>query len=241
MGPYLHREPALHQRMQLRHHPHPVPCAGQQPSGHATSGCCWLPAWEMGSALLASPLLWRRWTATGDKKAFLTCITFRRCMLDPKPCPACGVQSQLFLTLPPCRGIMRWEICFNLSVLRMLSYALDLHWRRRLALPGQRGTSRRGQPEPVAKGDHAGQAGPSTPKAVCPAGPPEAAALWRQQAPLPSEREYGLLPYLAHVLYAPLYLAGPIITFQDFSWQLRQQRPPSAGTVGLAAGASHGA
>lgn len=28
------------------------------------------------------------------------------------------------------RGPVRWEICYNMTLLRMLSYSLDLHWRR---------------------------------------------------------------------------------------------------------------
>ncbi|KAI7845564.1 hypothetical protein COHA_000854 [Chlorella ohadii] len=129
------------------------------------------------------------------------------------------------------RGAMRWEICFNLSVLRMLSYALDLHWRRRLGTSlQQRGGNRRStQPDPARVADPHSVASPS--KAVCPTGPPSAAALWRQQTPLPSEGEYGVLSYLAYVLYAPLYLAGPIITFQDFAWQLRQRSPPRARVI----------
>ncbi|EPQ53946.1 MBOAT-domain-containing protein [Gloeophyllum trabeum ATCC 11539] len=34
---------------------------------------------------------------------------------------------------------------------------------------------------------------------------------------------YGYINYLAYVLYPPLYIAGPIMTFNDFMWQL--QRP----------------
>jgi hypothetical protein len=128
---------------------------------------------------------------------------------------------------------MRWEICFNLSVLRMLSYALDLHWRRRQAAPPlqQHGASRRTQPDPARTADAHHVVAPI--KGVCPTGLPTDPALWRQQTPLPSEDEYGLLPYLAYILYAPLYLAGPIITFQDFAWQLRQRSPPNSQVVGV--------
>ena len=40
--------------------------------------------------------------------------------------------------------------------------------------------------------------------------------------PLPLQADYGLLHFLAYVFYPPLYLAGPIMTYQDFAWQLRQ-------------------
>ena len=126
---------------------------------------------------------------------------------------------------------MRWEICFNLSVLRMLSYALDLHWRRRLtALSLHEGPgSLCAQPDTARTDDTCSVA--ASRKATCPTRPLTAAALRRQQTPLPSEGEYALLPYLAYVLYVPLYLAGPIITFQDFAWQLRQRSPPRAREV----------
>jgi D-alanyl-lipoteichoic acid acyltransferase DltB (MBOAT superfamily) len=33
---------------------------------------------------------------------------------------------------------------------------------------------------------------------------------------------YSLMNYISYVLYPPLYIAGPIITFNDFMWQLRK-------------------
>jgi membrane-bound O-acyltransferase GUP1_2 len=36
-----------------------------------------------------------------------------------------------------------------------------------------------------------------------------------------SRETYTFRSYLAYVLYAPLYIAGPIITFNDFMWQVR--------------------
>jgi D-alanyl-lipoteichoic acid acyltransferase DltB (MBOAT superfamily) len=35
------------------------------------------------------------------------------------------------------------------------------------------------------------------------------------------ENEYSLLNFVAYCLYPPLYIAGPIITFNDFIWQVR--------------------
>ena len=32
---------------------------------------------------------------------------------------------------------------------------------------------------------------------------------------------YGFVNYLTYILYAPLYIAGPIMTFNDFMWQVR--------------------
>jgi len=38
---------------------------------------------------------------------------------------------------------------------------------------------------------------------------------------------YNATNYIAYILYPPLYIAGPIITFNDFLWQLRQPSPPN--------------
>ena len=32
---------------------------------------------------------------------------------------------------------------------------------------------------------------------------------------------YTYMNYVAYLLYPPLYIAGPIITFNDFMWQVR--------------------
>ncbi|KAE9408868.1 MBOAT-domain-containing protein [Gymnopus androsaceus JB14] len=37
-----------------------------------------------------------------------------------------------------------------------------------------------------------------------------------------SDQVYSYLNYLAYVLYSPLYIAGPIMTFNDFMWQFRR-------------------
>lgn len=112
---------------------------------------------------------------------------------------------------------MRWEICFNLSVLRMLSFALDLHWRRQRVPAAPAG-------RPALQ---AGVAARAAEYAASGGQPASADGRWRQHTALPAGQDYGPLPYLAYVLYAPLYLAGPIITFQDFAWQLRRKAVPS--------------
>jgi len=49
----------------------------------------------------------------------------------------------------------------------------------------------------------------------------------RVKMSLPSSGDgYGLLPCMAHALYAPLYIAGPIITYNDFMWQIYGDAAP---------------
>lgn len=43
--------------------------------------------------------------------------------------------------------------------------------------------------------------------------------LWLQEKHVPQD-QYNLVTYLAYILYAPLYLAGPIITYNAFASQV---------------------
>jgi hypothetical protein len=46
--------------------------------------------------------------------------------------------------------------------------------------------------------------------------------LYRQQQQLnhDSHKDYGIFPYLAYVFYPPLYIAGPIINYNAFYYQV---------------------
>jgi D-alanyl-lipoteichoic acid acyltransferase DltB (MBOAT superfamily) len=117
-----------------------------------------------------------------------------------------------------CRGIFRWEICFNLTILRMLSYSLDLHYFAQ-SRSEQASKSAKGMQHMdnfTLKGAWAGsdQRGLSSNTPV-----------QQQQALHALAQDSNCLVYLAYVFYPPLYLAGPIITFQDFLRQLRH--PPT--------------
>lgn len=77
----------------------------------------------------------------------------------------------------------RWHVNFNITMLRIVSFALDAHWR--VAPPPTTPTDQR----------------------------------TRTAASLP-DSEYSFLNYFAYAVYPPLYIAGPIMTFNDFVWQL---------------------
>ncbi|PWY68081.1 glycerol:H+ symporter [Aspergillus sclerotioniger CBS 115572] len=97
-------------------------------------------------------------------------------------------------------GIMpRWEILFNITILRLISFNMDYYWS--LDYPAG---------SPIEK------------KQVDPAALSE-----RDRVNIPAEPSaFNGRYYLAYVLYAPLYLTGPIVTFNDY---ISQQRfaPPS--------------
>ncbi|KAL2261359.1 hypothetical protein VTK26DRAFT_4335 [Humicola hyalothermophila] len=100
-------------------------------------------------------------------------------------------------------GIMsRWEILFNITVLRLISFNLDYYWSL-----NQRGSS------PLEK------------KQLDPANLSE-----RDRISIPSPpADFSFRNYVGYAIYAPLYLTGPIITFNDYISQQRY-RPASIST-----------
>ncbi|KAI2626393.1 MBOAT, membrane-bound O-acyltransferase family-domain-containing protein [Xylaria nigripes] len=91
-------------------------------------------------------------------------------------------------------GIMsRWEILFNITVLRLISFNLDYYWSldRRAYSPIEKQIDLSSLSE-------------------------------RDRISIPAQsRDFSFRNYVAYAVYAPLYLAGPIITFNDYISQLR--------------------
>ncbi|CAM6106253.1 unnamed protein product [Calypogeia fissa] len=109
------------------------------------------------------------------------------------------------------RGIMRWHISFNMVMLRMVSFGLDLHWAR---------VSRRSTIdwEKHNKSCKFCQSGSSC-------------YLARQELPIESDA-YNVVTYFSYLLFAPLYVAGPIISYNAFTSQLNApQRTLTNGQV----------
>ncbi|KUI57103.1 Glycerol uptake protein 1 [Cytospora mali] len=100
-------------------------------------------------------------------------------------------------------GIMsRWEVLFNITVLRLISFNLDYYWSV----------------------DHRG-GNPIEKKQLDPTALSERD---RVTVPAPA-KDFTFRNYVAYALYAPLYLTGPILTFNDYISQLRY-RPHSIET-----------
>ncbi|KAI1806543.1 MBOAT-domain-containing protein [Daldinia bambusicola] len=99
-------------------------------------------------------------------------------------------------------GLMgRWEILFNITVLRLISFNLDYYWSldRRSYSPIEK------QIDPTALSE-------------------------RDRVSIPAQaKDFSFRNYVAYAIYAPLYLTGPIITFNDFISQLRY-KPASLET-----------
>lgn len=125
--------------------------------------------------------------------------------------------------------VRRWEVTFNFTVLRLISYNLDHYWAAKQLESGESEEGSVLEVGPLSAPEHER---PSFED-------PESARLMdfqkKQKDPAHiSERDrvngpapigdYGLLNYIAYTLYTPLYLAGPIMTFNDFTHQVP---PPS--------------
>ncbi|KAI1772640.1 MBOAT-domain-containing protein [Hypoxylon cercidicola] len=100
------------------------------------------------------------------------------------------------------RGLMgRWEILFNITVLRLISFNLDYYWSldRRSCSPIEK------QIDPASLSE-------------------------RDRVCIPAQaRDFSFRNYIAYAIYAPLYLTGPVITFNDFVSQQRY-KPASIET-----------
>ncbi|KAF4124893.1 D-alanyl-lipoteichoic acid acyltransferase DltB, MBOAT superfamily [Geosmithia morbida] len=87
-------------------------------------------------------------------------------------------------------GIMsRWEILFNITILRLISFNLDYYWSidKRSSVVLEK---KQLDPSQLSERD----------RVTIPADP----------------RDFSMRNYIAYAAYAPLYLAGPILTFNDY-------------------------
>jgi D-alanyl-lipoteichoic acid acyltransferase DltB (MBOAT superfamily) len=140
-------------------------------------------------------------------------------------------------------GILnRWHISFNITILRLISYNMDHHWAAvrakggydlgasvaelghltpRNSLGSIESVDFEPSVEDVIHGDRLVDSQEQLmeqPKRMRMS--PEILSE-KDRVDLPAEmRDYSLLNYMAYVLYTPLYLAGPIITFNDFIHQV---------------------
>ncbi|XP_010415032.1 PREDICTED: putative membrane-bound O-acyltransferase C24H6.01c [Camelina sativa] len=108
-----------------------------------------------------------------------------------------SIFGQQFEFLDNFRGTFRWHICFNFVVLRMISFGYDYHW---------------GQLD-----SHFDEEKHVTRCSLCKLG--KTCYVLRQERGLASDSCCFSL-YLCYLVYAPLYLAGPIISFNAFASQL---------------------
>lgn len=99
--------------------------------------------------------------------------------------------------------IARWDVFFNFTLLRMISYSYDYIEKLHLLDLEEKRTNSSSSLNLLLLDDRE-----------------------RLTAPLPLS-DYNVLNYLAYITYTPLFIAGPIITFNDYLYQSNYQPLPS--------------
>ncbi|KAJ6694377.1 hypothetical protein OIU85_005097 [Salix viminalis] len=95
------------------------------------------------------------------------------------------------------RGTFRWHICFNFVILRMISFGYDYHWAHQDPLFDQQKHIQR---------CHTCKSGKTCYRLL-------------QERSVQKEK-FSFSIYIAYLVYAPVYIAGPIISFNAFVSQL---------------------
>lgn len=96
--------------------------------------------------------------------------------------------------------IARWDVFFNFTLLRMLSFNLDYLEKLKEIENNDKEASKLNSQKLTDLDDRQ-----------------------RLEAPLPMS-DYNIVNYIAYITYAPLFIAGPIITFNDFIYQSNYQQ-----------------
>ncbi|AGO13091.1 AaceriAFL067Wp [[Ashbya] aceris (nom. inval.)] len=106
--------------------------------------------------------------------------------------------------------IERWDVFYNFTLLRILSFNLD--YLEKWTNEAPQGVSSSTLSSPELDGFKEGK----TPELLDERS--------RLSAPHPIS-DYNMGTYLAYVTYTPLYIAGPILTFNDYLYQTRRTLP----------------
>lgn len=110
--------------------------------------------------------------------------------------------------------VSRWEVLFNISILRLISFNMDYYWSI-----DRRGGSSLEVSGPVRRCSQGRPANISKKKQLDPANLSE-----RDRISLPADvRDFTFRNLVAYTVYAPLYLVGPILTFNDYVSQLKHR------------------
>ncbi|KAK5079095.1 glycerol transporter [Lithohypha guttulata] len=94
--------------------------------------------------------------------------------------------------------IPRWEVLFNITILRLIAFNMDYFWSLSRDRAGSPIEKKQLDPSALSERD-------------------------RVSIPAPESAFTSFKTYLAYVLYPPLYLAGPILNFNDYISQSTYQ------------------
>jgi D-alanyl-lipoteichoic acid acyltransferase DltB (MBOAT superfamily) len=96
-------------------------------------------------------------------------------------------------------GQYAWQLSANFLILRIISFGLDYSWRKQ---------ELNGQPDSAGISD------------------PDSTYTVQTKTSVPIDSDYSFINYLAYVLYVPLYIAGPILRYDDYISQAKRPQPP---------------
>ncbi|EXJ89341.1 hypothetical protein A1O3_02408 [Capronia epimyces CBS 606.96] len=94
----------------------------------------------------------------------------------------------------------RWEVLFKITMLRMISFNFDRYWSLDRSRAGSPIEKKQLDPAALSERD-------------------------RVAMPAPASTYTSFRTYVAYILYPPLYLAGPIVTFNDYISQSMYRAP----------------
>jgi len=120
-------------------------------------------------------------------------------------------------------GLMsRWDVLFNITVLRLISFNLDYYW----SLDQRSGSPLEVRhPFPSKTTSYPLSGVPTDAPKKKQLDPANLSDRDRVSIPAPTN-DFSFRNYIAYAIYAPLYLTGPILTFNDYMAQQRY-RPAS--------------
>ncbi|KAM3159658.1 GUP1 [Lachancea thermotolerans] len=128
------------------------------------------------------------------------------------------------------KGIIeRWDVFFNFTLLRMISFNMDFLEKWEQVVTGKKNNSPSPSPSHVSnlKPELKRAASSATTlETICENGTTNVLLDERARMNAPHHiQDYSFANYLAYVTYTPLFIAGPIVTFNDYLYQCQQTLP----------------
>ncbi|CEP62426.1 membrane-bound O-acyltransferase family protein LALA0_S05e05380g [Lachancea lanzarotensis] len=121
--------------------------------------------------------------------------------------------------------IERWDVFYNFTLLRMLSFDMDFLEKWEEITQGQNNATQT-QPKSIKPELKRSTSSATTLETICEDGHKNLLLEERARQNAPHHiQEYSLAHYLAYITYTPLFIAGPIITFNDYLYQSQHTLP----------------
>ncbi|SCU93741.1 LANO_0E04676g1_1 [Lachancea nothofagi CBS 11611] len=128
--------------------------------------------------------------------------------------------------------IERWDVFYNFTLLRMLSFNMDFLEKWREVTTGKKSMSPTPTPPSMKPELKRSASSATTLETICENGTKN---VLQERARLYAPhhiQDYSFSHYIAYITYTPLFIAGPIITFNDYLYQ-SQHTLPSINRKGI--------